>query len=234
MEEYLKETKMLNYSDVSIQNLIKDRKWNELDEFEKIKSVYNYVRDEIVFGYNVDDDIPASKVLQDGYGQCNTKATLFMALLRAVNIPCRIHAFTIDKKLQKGAMTALVYKLAPKNVLHTWVEVLYEDNWYNLEGIILDKKYLNSLQNLFKNCKGEFYGYGIAVEEFENIDTNWNKNNTYIQSKGINNDYGIYNAPDEMLKEHQQKMSGIKKFMYRNIGRHLMNRNVKRIRNKVI
>ena len=68
---------------------------------------------EIAFGYNTDDMISASEVLKDGYGQCNTKGTLFMALLRAVGIRCRIHGFTIDKKLQKGAMTGIVYKLAP-------------------------------------------------------------------------------------------------------------------------
>lgn len=28
-------------------------------------------------------------------------------------IPCRVHGFTIAKKLQKGAMTRLVYALAP-------------------------------------------------------------------------------------------------------------------------
>ncbi len=39
--------------------------------------------------------------MKDGYGQCNTKGTLFMALFRSVDIPCRFHGFTIDKKLQK-------------------------------------------------------------------------------------------------------------------------------------
>ena len=96
---------MLDYSNPSIQELIKGRGWKEIEDFERIKSIYNYVRDEILFGYNIDDDIPASRVLSDGYGQCNTKGTLFMALLRACDIPCRVHGFTIDKKLQKGAMT---------------------------------------------------------------------------------------------------------------------------------
>ena len=104
---------MLNYSNSRIQQLIKKRKWNALDDFQRIKAIYNFVRDEILFGYNVDDNITASEVLADGYGQCNTKGTLFMALLRACRIPCRIHGFTIDKKLQKGAMTGLVYKKAP-------------------------------------------------------------------------------------------------------------------------
>lgn len=115
-EKYLRETELLNYSCNLIQKLVYERKWNDLDEFNKIKNTYSFVRDEILFGYNISDDITAEQVLKDGYGQCNTKGTLFMALLRAVNIPCRIHAFTINKELQKGAMTGFVYKNAPKNV----------------------------------------------------------------------------------------------------------------------
>jgi transglutaminase-like putative cysteine protease len=82
MDKYLKETKMLNYSSKSIQNLISDRKWDALDEFHRILAIYNYIRDEILFGYNVSDKITASQVLTDGYGQCNTKGTLFMALCK--------------------------------------------------------------------------------------------------------------------------------------------------------
>ena len=54
-DRYLKATRMLDY------------------EFERIKSIYGFVRDDILFGYNIDDDISASRVLSDGYGQCNTK-----------------------------------------------------------------------------------------------------------------------------------------------------------------
>lgn len=146
MDRYLQETEMLNYSDSNIQRLILERKWMDLEEFERLKAIYNFVRDEILFGYNVDDSISASKVLKDGYGQCNTKGTLFMALLRACGIPCRVHGFTIDKALQKGAMTGIVYKNAPQNVFHSWVEVYFEDKWYELEAFILDKQYLEKLQ----------------------------------------------------------------------------------------
>ena len=109
MHDYLTETKMLDYSNENIKQLIRERKWSDMAEFERLKAIYTFVRDEILFGYNVDDSVPASRVLRDGYGQCNTKGTLFMALLRACDIPCRVHGFTIDKKLQKGAMTGIVY-----------------------------------------------------------------------------------------------------------------------------
>ncbi|MEG2329292.1 transglutaminase-like domain-containing protein [Anaerorhabdus sp.] len=231
MDRYIRETPLLDYSNVLIQQLVELKKWKSLDTFECIKAIYNFVRDDILFGYNIDDNISASKVLSDGYGQCNTKGTLFMALLRACNIPCRVHGFTIDKKLQKGAMTGLVYKLAPQNVFHSWVEVLLEDKWYELEAFILDKSYLEKLQKSNINCIGAFCGYGVAVKDFRNLIIDFDRNNTYIQSEGINNDFGVYDCPDDLLKEHHQEMSAIKTFVYRNLGRHLMNKNVKKIRN---
>ena len=230
MEKYLKETPMLNYSSDKIQKLIKERGWNELDKYNSIKQIYDYIRDEILFGYNIDDNFCASKVLSDGYGQCNTKGTLFMALLRAVGVPCRVHGFTIDKELQKGAMTGFVYKNAPKNIFHSWVEVYLEGVWYELEAFIVDKAYLLELQRINSSCVGSFCGYGVAVNDFKNPIIEFERNNTYIQSEGINQDFGIYDCPDDLLKEHHQEMSLLKNFLYKNIGRHLMNRNVRKIR----
>ena len=230
MERYLTKTPMLDFSAPAIQNLIEQRDWRSMGEFERIRAIYNYVRDEILFGYNTDDSIPASTVLADGYGQCNTKGTLFMALLRGCDIPCRVHGFTIDKKLQKGAMTGLVYVLAPKNVLHSWVEVWLDGVWYELEAFILDKAYLEKLQAVNPDCTGAFCGYGVAVCDFRHPVIDFDRNNTYIQSEGINQDFGVYDSPDELLREHHQEMSRLKAFVYRNIGRHLMNSNVKKIR----
>ena len=231
MERYLTETPMLDFSAPAIENLIERRGWRSLSEFERIKTIYNYVRDEILFGYNTDDSIPASKVLADGYGQCNTKGTLFMALLRSCGIQCRVHGFTIDKRLQKGAMTGLVYALAPKNVFHSWVEVYLDDVWYELEAFILDKPYLEKLQAANSDCTGAFCGYGVAVCELHHPVIDFNRNNTYVQSEGINQDFGVYDSPDELLREHHQEMSRLKAFIYRNLGRHLMNANVRKIRN---
>ena len=230
MDEYLKETHMLDYSHPAIQKLIQIKHWNEINKFERIQAIYNYVRDDILFGYNSDDTIQASKVLSDGFGQCNTKGTLFMALLRACAIPCRIHGFTIDKKLQKGTMTGIVYRSAPAHIFHSWVEVYLENQWYELEGFILDKEYLKKLQKRYAECNGPFCGYGVAVKDFRNPAIDFNRNNTYIQSEGITQDFGIYDCPDKLLKEHHQEMILIKALAYKYIGRYLMNYNVKKMR----
>ena len=231
VDENLAETPMLDYSDKTIQSLVSKMHWQEMDEFDCLKSIYNYVRDDIKFGYNVDDSLSASQVLHDGYGQCNTKATLFMALLRACKIPCRVHGFTIDKKLQKGAMAGVVYKNAPKDIFHSWVEVFFEGKWYELEAFILDSDYLKKLQLNNSECEGAFCGYGVAVKDFKNPVIDFNRNDTYIQSEGINQDFCVYASPDELLKEHGQIMTPLKEFLYKNVGRHLMNHNVAKIRN---
>lgn len=231
MNNYLKETKKLNYSDSTIQELIKKKNWLHLDTVKRIKLIYNFVRDEIEFGYNISDEISATEVLKDGYGQCNTKATLLMALLRATKVPNRIHGFTIDKALQKGAISGIWYKLSPKNILHSWVEVYVKDNWYFLEGVILDKEYLIKLQEKNKDCKTTFCGYGAYTDNFETPPIEWNLNHTFIQDKGINQDFGLFDTPDDFYALYQQELGVFKKFIYRIIIRHRMNKNVKKIRN---
>jgi len=95
---------MLDYNCNEIQLLVENRKWKEKDEFQKVLEIYNFVRDEIKFGYNFDDTLPASRVLKDGYGQCNTKGTLFMALLRAVDI-------TVEFRASQLVLISLLMKL---------------------------------------------------------------------------------------------------------------------------
>ena len=44
-------------------------------------------------------------------------------------------------------------------------------------------------------------------------------------------DFGVYNSPDELLAVHRQEMSAFKSFLYKHLGRHMMNKNVAKIRN---
>jgi len=227
---YLKKTKILDFDSSIIKSLIKTRKWDVMKNADKIEHIYNYVRDEVKFGYNGDDNTSASQVLKDGYGQCNTKSNLFMALLRAVGVPNRMHGFTIHKALQKGVITGIWYKLSPKNILHSWTEVYLDGKWFNLEGLILDKPYLTALQNMFSECKTTFCGYGAYTDNFQKPLIDWEQNHTYIQENGINQDFGLFDTPDEFYSKYQQKLGLFKKWIYRNYVRHLMNRNVDRIR----
>lgn len=226
---YLAQTPILDYKNSAIEKLVHDRMWRTMPIVERVKSIYMFVRDEIAFGYNASDNLKASDVLADGYGQCNTKATLLMALLRAVGVPCRIHGFTIDKALQKGAISGIWYALSPQNILHSWVEVWVNDTWYFLEGVILDKKYLAALQKRNPDCT-TFCGFGAYTDDLQQPAIDWNLNNTYIQDKGINQDFGVFDSPDEFYALHQQKLNWFKRLVFERIARHLINANVRQIR----
>ena len=232
MQRLLEQTPILDYHHPLIQNLIEQCKWRDLDEVDKVRNIYNFVRDEVQFGYNTGDTIQASQVLSDGYGQYNTKATLLMALLRAVGVATRIHGFTIDKALQKGAIKGIWYKLSPKNILHSWVEVHVNGQWYILEGVILDRLYLEKLQSINKHQTTTFCGFGVFTENFENPPIDWNLNDTFIQDKGINQDFGLFDSPDDFYNIHQQELSPIQRIVFKYVVRYLMNQNVDKIRNK--
>lgn len=225
----LRETALLDYSAPSIAALIERHGWRALGTEERIRAAYEFVRDEILFGYNASDDLPASRVLADGYGQCNTKGTLFMALLRALGVPCRLHGFTIDKRLQRGAVTGVFYLLAPREILHSWIEVRLHDRWLNLEGFILDRPYLSALQARF-DCAGAFCGYGVATDDFRAPPVEWTGSDTFIQHKGIVRDLGVFDDPDAFYGRHGTNLAGWKRRLYENWVRHAMNRNVARIR----
>jgi hypothetical protein len=232
-DKYLLESQLLNFRQANIQRLIQDRGWHQLNEYDRIGAAYDFVRNEIKFGYNRSDDLVASDVLADGYGQCNTKGTLLMALLRALEIPCRFHGFTIDNILQKGAIPTYLFIMAPKYILHSWVEVYYQDKWLDLEGFILDQVYLESVQKMIGNHAEPYQGYAIATTCLQKPSVEWQGQSTYIQKEGIHDDFGVFENPDKFYLAHGTNLSGIKKVLYKYVFRHLMNWNVNNIRNKL-
>jgi hypothetical protein len=225
----LKASGLLDFENAKIQQLILNRRWMLLPEFERIGAIYDFVRNEIKFGYNESDNLPASSVLIDGIGQCNTKGTLLMALFRANGIPCRLHGFTINKLLQKGAITGWAYYLAPRSIIHSWVEIWYDGRWINLEGFILDEEYLSAVQ-LRNPSAQSFCGFGVATTNLQDPPIHWKGGDTYIQKELINADFGIFNSPDDFYRKHGTNLSGLKKWVFETVVRAQMNRNVERIR----
>lgn len=232
MNEYLKETKMLNFKADEISDLISVRGWRELDEFHKIKVTYEFVQNEVLFGYNKNDTLTATEVLADRIGQCNTKATLLMALLRGIEIPCRLRGLEVSKDFQKGATSGIIAVLAPKRIVHTWVEVYYNGNWIALEGVITDKKYLNSLKAKYGGESGKFMRYAVATENLSELSVDWVGKDTFVQREAVVHDYGVFVSPDAFFAKNKQALCKVKEFLYAYIGRKVMTRNVAKIRNR--
>jgi hypothetical protein len=225
----LNPTRLLDFNARPITTLIEGRRWRDLPERERIGAVYDFVRNEIEFGYNRADDIPASEVLSDGFGQCNTKGTLLMALLRRVGIRCRIHGFTIHKGLQRGVVPELVYPIAPQEILHSWVEVELNGTWINLEGFILDGAFLTVLQSSFAGTVS-LCGYGAGTDCLSAPPVDWTGTDTYIQKTGIVQDFGVFDTPDAFYAQHGQAFGRLRGWLYRNLIRHWMNARVRAFR----
>jgi len=227
---YIASSELLNYHHPTIQALIDHKGWRTLTSEQALQAVYYFIRDEIQFGYNRDDIIPASDVLNDGYGQCNTKNTLLMALLRALNIPCKLHGFTIYNALQRGVIPDYLMLFAPKRILHSWVEVKIKGEWLNHEGFIIDKALLTQVQQAYPKRKN-FNGYGIAVSNLQCPNNENTTESTYIQSDGIADDFGRFDTPDDFYNLNGSNLKGVKKWLYRIALRQLINRNVQTLRN---
>jgi len=232
-DSYLTATRLLDFDSPSISNLVRDRGWYDLARVDRIGAVYDFVRNEIAFGYNRVDDIPASAVLTVGYGQCNTKGTLLMALLRSVGIRCRLHGFTIHKALQRGVVPELVYPLAPSEILHSWVEVETDEGWINLEGFILDAPFLQSLQKEFSETES-LCGYGAGTDCLSAPPVSWSGGSTYTQKTGIVRDFGTFDTPDDFYEKYSQNFGFARDFLYRHVIRHWMNARGRRIRRGVL
>ena len=49
MEQYSRETPMLNFLPANIQRLTGDRQWEKADAYHRVRQIYDFVRDEILF-----------------------------------------------------------------------------------------------------------------------------------------------------------------------------------------
>ena len=123
----------------------------------------------------------------------------------------------------------IAYRIAPDSILHSWVEIEWEARWVNLEGFILDRAFLASLQREFED-RSSLCGYGAGTDCLTDPRTDWTGDDTYIQRTGINRDLGLYDDPDAFYGEHQQSFGLVRGVLYRHAIRHWMNRRVAAIR----
>lgn len=126
---------------------------------EKAVAIHNFVRDEIQFGWTkYYDRMKASQVLRMKKGFCNTKSILFIALLRAANIPARLHIVSIHSDILQGIIDPKVNYLD-----HAYSEVLIDGNWLALDSYVLDKQFFQFAQNKLKETK-KIIGYGTYLD----------------------------------------------------------------------
>lgn len=162
-------TLLADYTHPDIQDLCVRLTHSKATPREKLQRIFHYVRDDIQFGFPLDGDfVKASETVRLGYGQCNTKATLFLALCKAADIPARIHFSLISKDIQKGFFTGLAYWLMPNEISHSWIEVEIDGRWRRIDTFINDKELFDAAKSKIKRL-GWSVGYSVALEDGEAV-----------------------------------------------------------------
>lgn len=164
---------------------------------QKLDSIFHYVRDEIAFGFPLTGDfVKASETIVLGYGQCNTKATLLLALCKACEISARIHFSLITKDIQKGFFTGLAYWLMPNEISHSWIEVEVEGQWRRIDTFINDIGLYHAAKQELRQ-RGWQTGFSLALEDGEvspDLDLD---HEAFQQMAAITNDHGVWDDPSD-------------------------------------
>lgn len=87
---FTKETEYVDYNNDIIQTKIKELFSDKMDDVEKARVAYEFVRDEIPHSFDCNATVitaKASDVLKYKTGICHAKSNLLAALLRSQNIP---------------------------------------------------------------------------------------------------------------------------------------------------
>lgn len=228
---YLQPTALLDFDNIAIRHLLHQRGWANLESvYDRVEAVYQYVKDEVLYGYCPDFQIPASKVLKQGMGSNLDKTILLMALLRALGIPCRVQADVIDKVIHRGLLGWLAYKLCPPDIYHTAIQMFYNGRWLTIEGYAVDRFYLGELQAMFPDYSGSFYGYGIAVLNFRNPPTRWEGGQTSIQVKAFVCELGLFDDPDTLFQAHPEIHKRSRTRLYQRVLRPRLNKRIAALR----
>ncbi len=131
MAETIKSTYFFDYNTSIIQELIKEFKNPELSEKEKAIGLYLKIRDgwrydpyDIIFR---EDALKASNIAQKDHGHCIDKSILYIAGLRGLGIPAKLHLAKVKNHI---AVERLTEKFGTNELTpHGMVDVFLDDKW---------------------------------------------------------------------------------------------------------
>lgn len=154
--EFLSATRYLDFKASSVMDAVRAATKAATTEREKALGIFAFVRDRIPFGFGRGFwDQTASEVLRMGRGYCNTKSTLFVAMLRGAGIPARQVFVDIDASVLDGVISP-----GTPLVDHSYTEVYLEGAWRRTDAYITDEALFPKAQARVQK-EGGVMGYGV-------------------------------------------------------------------------
>lgn len=234
IQQYLKSTTIIDLDSDVVERVVSEIMKDADTEREKAVKIFYFVRDKIKFGFTKEfDQAKASYTLERRIGHCNPKATSFIAMLRAVDIPARQHFVTISKEILRGLFPAIAYLTLGKYITHSFTEVFIENNWIKVDSYVLDRQlYENALLKL-KNERQKM-GYGVHIDGVPEWDGKSNSFVQFVHKEGIAPvmDHGTFTDSLQFYESnmYMNKMNAINKFLYNSMGVGRINNQIEKIR----
>jgi transglutaminase-like putative cysteine protease len=97
----------------------------------------------------------AAAVLKAGRGDCHTKSTLMLALLRSLEIPARMRFVTMKSDFLRG-----IADLGGDPIEHAYTELLLDGQWLALDSYVVDPRLAVAAKTRLK-IEGRKLGYGM-------------------------------------------------------------------------
>lgn len=183
----------------------------------KVEKLFYYVRDDIRFGFPANGDLTsASETLSLGFGQCNTKGTLFLALCRAAGVPARLHFSLIDKEIQRGLFHGLAYRLLPARLSHAWLEVEIDGTWRRIDGYINDAPFFRAALEELRR-RGWDTGFSIAGACESASIAFAPEQDAFVQMDAVVDDHGVWDEPAAYYRSpaYRNRPGIFRRIMYR-------------------
>lgn len=215
MQEYLLPTELVDFSTEIIQKKSIELLKGINTQIEVAIKIYWFVR-EIKYE-SIPLDTKASRVLEINKAECVAKATLLIALLRAVNIPARYHFVSIKRELLEGLFHPFLL-IKPDFGGHGFCEVYLEGRWIKIEAL-WDTELFKIIKEKRLNC------YDFTSGKFD-----WDgKTDIELDKKRIVKDLGIFASADEFLRDNPMQLDAFSK-LFLPLGFFINNLHIDKIR----
>ncbi|MFQ6086749.1 MAG: transglutaminase family protein [Candidatus Bathyarchaeia archaeon] len=130
-EDFLRPSELCDSDNPLVKSTAEEITKNAKTPKDAAIKIFYFVRDKIPLAF-VNPNTSASETLRVRKGSCFTKATLQMALLRAIGIPARFRIMEFkgnDPEEWEGILPSLAVSMMPERWPHYFVEVYIEGRW---------------------------------------------------------------------------------------------------------
>eukprot|EP01122_Echinamoeba_exundans_P001832 TRINITY_DN11816_c0_g1_i1.p1 TRINITY_DN11816_c0_g1~~TRINITY_DN11816_c0_g1_i1.p1 ORF type:complete len:284 (-),score=49.40 TRINITY_DN11816_c0_g1_i1:41-778(-) len=163
---------------------------------EKAVRIYNYVRDEVQFGFTAEfDRASPSYTLEQKRGHCNPKGALFHAMLSAVNVQSRMRIIHIH-------LNPLITTQFADIGVHMFMDVQVDpdkDEWVTVDGYVVDRPVVAAGIETLKK-EGENVGHFTHIGALSEWDGQKPAMSQYVDNAIRADDFAITIDKDEDLE----------------------------------